>query len=271
MRSALLLFWLSLKRVRTLVGATGLLLAGFQTLRVLIASSLHERGELAQFADVLPPFVRAIIGPALSSVVSFNGLVCGGYYDLGIVLALVALTIALATLPASEIETGFADLILARPIRRHWLVTRTIVLTVLSIALMLFMVVAGSWFGVVLFAPTDVSLPPAEQTAGLALNLGFLLIAWSGIAMALGVAFHRAKAVGTASLMAFASLLLDYAQRLWTPLESVGWISPFSYFSPFDLVMGAPLPVENLVVLGAIGATGWTLAYLVLTQRDILR
>jgi hypothetical protein len=43
------------------------------------------------------------------------------------------LAIALATLPASEKETGFADLMLARPMTPHWLIPRTIALVLLSL------------------------------------------------------------------------------------------------------------------------------------------
>jgi ABC-type transport system involved in multi-copper enzyme maturation permease subunit len=271
MSRAFLLFRLSLKRVRMLLCAIGLLLAGFQVLRVHIAASVHEAGEFGQIAALLPPSVRAILGPSLASVMSFNGIVCGGFFDLGNVLALVALTIALATLPASEIETGFADLILARPMPRHWLITRTIALVLFSILLMLFMIMAGTWIGLALFAPFDVSGPPARQTASLALNLGMLLLCWGGVAMAFGAAYRRGVAGGTASLLAFAALLLDYAQKLWPPLERIGWLSPFRYFAPFELVMGSPLPVEDLLVLGAIALTGFTLAYLIISQRDISR
>ena len=59
---------------------------------------------------------------------SFSGIVCLGYFDLAIVTALLALTIALATVPASEMESGFAESILARPVRRNWVITRTIAL-----------------------------------------------------------------------------------------------------------------------------------------------
>ncbi len=117
MKGGLLLFRLSLKRVWVLLCATGLVLGGFQALRVLIAASVHRAGEFDQIEALLPPFVRAILGPALTSILSFKGLVCGGYYDLGIVIALISLVIALATMPASEIESGFADLIWPVPCR----------------------------------------------------------------------------------------------------------------------------------------------------------
>ena len=113
------------------------------------------------------------------------------YFDTGFIIALLALTITLATLPASEIETGFADLILARPLPRHWLITRTIALVLFSILLMLLMIMAGTWAGLALFAPPDAPWPTARQTAPLALTLGMLVASWSGIAMAFGAAYRR--------------------------------------------------------------------------------
>src|ERR1051326_8155058 len=118
MTGPILLLSLSLKRARTLLVATGLLLAAFQVLLVLVASSIHP----SKFEDLA---------------------------------ALLALIIALATLPASEVETGFADLILARPLPRHWIITRTIALVLISTLMMLALMVAGTWVGLALLAPDD--------------------------------------------------------------------------------------------------------------------
>ena len=271
MSRSFLLFRLSLKRVWKLLGATGLLLAGFQVLRVHVAASLHQAGEFDQISALLPPSIRAILGSSLTSVMTFNGIVCGGYFDLGNVIALVALSIALATLPASEIETGFADLILARPVPRHWLITRTIALVLFSVVLMLFMIMAGTWIGLALSAPPDNPGPPARQTASLALNLGMLLLCWSGVAMASGAGCRRGPAAAITSLLALAALLLDYAHKLWPPLERIGWLSPFQYYAPFELITDTRLPVANLLVLWAIAMTGFTLAYLIISRRDISR
>jgi hypothetical protein len=54
-------------------------------------------------------------------------------------------------------------------------------------------------------------------------------------------------------------------------LKCIGRLSPFRYFTPFEMVMGDPLPVENLLVLGAIAITGFTLAYSIISHRDISR
>lgn len=269
MTGFLLLLSLSLKRARTLLIATGLLLAAFQVLLVLIAGSIQRTGEFEQLAALLPPFVRAILGPAMASVMSFGGIVCLGYFDLAIVIALLALIIALATLPASEVETGFADLILARPLRRHWIITRTIALVLFSILMMLTLMIAGTWAGLATLAPEGAQWPSPGMIGSLALNLGLLMLCWSGIAMAFGAACRRSVAGATTGLLALTALLLDLTGRLWPPAERFAWLSPFRYFIPFDLVMGRALPVENILVLWAIAMSGFTLAYFLFSQRDI--
>jgi hypothetical protein len=271
MSGAFLLFRLSLKRARLLLGATGLLLALVPMLRVLIAAQVHTDDRFDQITELLPPSVRQMFGSALTSIMSFSGIVCGVYFDLGFMLALLALAIALSTLPASEIETGFADLILARPVPRHWLITRTIALVLFSILLMLLMIMAGTWVGLEVFAPPDAPWPTLRQTVNLALTLGSLLACWSGVAMAFGAAYRRGVASAITALVAFAALILDWAHRAWPPLDWIDYLSPFRYFSPYELVAGRPLQVENLLVLWAITATGYTLAYLILSQRDISR
>jgi ABC-type transport system involved in multi-copper enzyme maturation permease subunit len=269
MRALLLLLGLSLKRARTLLISMGLLLALFQVLLVLIGRGIERSGEFEQLATMLPPFVRALLGPSMASVMSFSGVVCLGYFDLGIVIALLALTIALATVPASEVETGFADLILARPVRRHWLITRTIVLMSLAIAMMLGVMMAGTWAGLFLLAPPNAHWPSTRTVFSLALNLGLLLLCWGGVAMAFGSICRRTVASSVTGLLALCGLLLDLTGRLWPPANQFAWLSPFRYFIPFDLVMGTALPVENVLVLWAIAMTGFTLAYYLFSQRDI--
>lgn len=266
-----LLFRLSLKRARLLLCATGLLLAIVQAFRVLLAAALHNSGQFNEISALLPSFVRDLVGPSLASIMTFNGIVLGVYFDTGFIIALLAVAITVATLPASEIETGFADLILARPMPRHWLITRTIALVLFSIWFMLMMIMAGTWAGLALFAPSNVPWPSAPETAKLALSLGMLVLAWSGVAMAFGAAYRRGVASTVTSLLAFAGLLLDWAHRLWPALKCVAWLSPFNYFQPYELVAGDPLRTENLLVLWAIAMTGYIVAYLIISLRDISR
>ena len=184
----------------------------------------------------------------------------------------LALAIALATLPASEIETGFADLILARPLPRHWLITRTIALVLFSILLMLLMIMAGTWAGLALFAPPDAPWPSARQTGSLALSLGMLVHVLErrshGVRRRLppqrGGRDHvparlRRVAPGLGSPAVAGPRLHRLAVALLL-------LQPVSNWS-----RAARCAVENLLVLWAMAMTGFTVAYFIISQRDISR
>jgi ABC-2 type transport system permease protein len=265
-----LLLALSLKRIRTLLAVMGLLLFAFQGVLILVARSIQNAGRFEQLASLIPPFAREMLGPSLASLMSFAGIVCVGYFHLAVLASLVTLSIAVATLPTSEIETGFLDLVLSRPLARPWIITRTIVVTVISISAMLILMMAGTWAGLAAFAPANAAWPSKHLIGSLALNLGLLLLSWSGIAMAFGSASRRRSVAGaTAGLLAFAMFLLDYIGRLWQPAERIAWLSPFRYFNAFELIMGNPLPSRNVVVLLSIATAGFALAYVLFSRRDI--
>lgn len=270
MRVALLLLAHSFRRTRTLILSTGLLLGAFQLVLIAVAGSIQNQGGFEQLAALIPPFARELLGPSMVSFLSFSGIVCLGYFHLASMGSLVGLTIALATTPASEVETGFIDLILSRPVARHWIITRTIAMAVLATVFLLGLMIGGTWIGLKTLAPNGVDWPTPTLVCSLALNLGLLMLCWSGIALVIAAASRRRSIAGAlAGLLALATFLLDYVGRLWSPAESVAWISPFRYFSPFDLLMGTPLPMKNLEALFGIALAGWALAYAVFRNRDI--
>ncbi|PWU18247.1 MAG: hypothetical protein C5B50_09620 [Verrucomicrobia bacterium] len=271
MKHLFLLLRLSLKRVRLLLIVTGFLLAFLQLLRVGIAADLHNAGQFDLLAALLPPIVRKLFGSAFGSILTFNGIVCGVYFDTGFIIALLALAITLATLPASEIESGFADLILARPVPRHSIITRTIALVLLALILMLLMILAGTWIGLVLFAPPDAPWPSPRQISTLSLSLALLVLSWSGVALALGAAYRRGIAAATTALLIFGAMLLDWAHRIWPPIDWFARLSPFYYFDPYELIGAGSLRLSNLFVLAAIAFAGFTLAYFIYSRRDIAR
>ena len=272
MKAPLILVVYSLKRVRTLVAAMALLLGAFQVLLIVVAGSIQSSNSFEQLSELMPPFVRQLLGPSFISLMSFSGIVCVGYFHLSVMGSLVGLAIALGTMPTSEIEIGFMDLILSRPIARHWIITRSIVVMMICTVTVLVMMMLGTWAGLNRLAPKEVAWPTAHLILSLVLNLAVLMLCWNALAMAVGSAARRRSAAGgLAGLGALAMFLLDYVARAWEPAERVAWLSPFRYYSPFELVMGNPLSVKNLLVLAAIALSGYALAYVLFSRRDISR
>ncbi len=262
----------SLHRVRKFLLAVGLLLAGFQVVLILQANSIQASSSFAQMGALVPAFARELMGPAFVAFLSFQGIVCLGYFHPVVMGALVSVSLTLATVPVMEIETGFIDLLLARPVARHWIVTRSILVSLISAAYLLAMMALGTWVGLSVFAAKATVWPSAGLIRSMAINLGFLILCWSGIAMAIGCACRRRSSAGAiAGLLALTAYLTDYIGRAWKPADSIAWLSPFRYYTPFDLVMGAALPAKSLYVLGGVAIAAFALAYVLYSRRDISR
>jgi ABC-type transport system involved in multi-copper enzyme maturation permease subunit len=261
----------SLRRVRRFLLAAGVLLAGFQVVLILQANSIQASNSFAKMGDLVPAFAREVLGPSFVMFLSFKGIVCLGYFHPIVMGALVAVSVTLATTPVLEIESGFIDLVLARPVARHWIVTRSILVAVISTVYLLAMMSLGTWLGLTQFAGKAAAAWPSVRMVGsLAINLGFLMLCWAAIAMAIGCACRRRGSAGAiAGLLALTAYLTDYIGRAWKPADSVAWLSPFRYYTPFQLVMGSGLSAKSLCVLTGIAVGAFAIAYLLYSRRDI--
>ena len=261
-----------LHRVRTFLLAAGVLLAGFQVVLILQANSIQASNSFAKMGDLVPAFARDLLGPSFVMFLTFKGIVCLGYFHPIVMGALVSVSVTLATIPVMEIETGFIDLVLARPVARHWVVTRSILVALISTVFLLGMMAFGTWFGLKRFSVNNGGWPSAGLIGSLAVNLALLMLCWAAIAMAIGCSCRRRGSAGAiAGLLALTAYLTDYIGRAWKPAESVAWLSPFRYYTPFELVMGSALTAKSVYVLGGIAAAGFTLSYVLYSRRDISR
>jgi len=260
-----------LHRVRKFLLTAGVLLAAFQVVLILQANSIQASNSFATIGALVPPFARDILGPSFAMFLTFRGIVCLGYFHPVVMGALVSISVTLATVPVMEIETGFIDLVLARPVSRHWIVTRSILVALISTVYLLAMMALGTWLGLGNFAASNAAAwPSLTLVRSLAINLGLLMLCWAAVTMAIGCACRRRGSAGAiAGLLALTACLTDYIARAWQPAESVAWLSPFRYYAPFELVMGSPLPAKNLYVLGGIAVSAFALAYLLYSRRDI--
>lgn len=270
MNGALTLLRHSLKRVRALVLVMGALLGGFQLVLILVAGSIQRSNAFDQVGSLIPDFMRNLMGPSFVGLMSFSGIVCVGYFHIAVMGSLVGLTIALATEPASEIETQFMDLILSRPLARNWVITRSVALLIMCAAFVVTMMMAGTWSGLYFLAPGGAVWPTGTLIRALALNLGVLMLCWGGIALAISSRARRRSVAGSfAGLLALTTYLLDYVARVWEPAERIAWLSPFRYYNPLDMIMGREVSAHNLLVLAGIAAFGFAIAYVLFSRRDI--
>jgi ABC-type transport system involved in multi-copper enzyme maturation permease subunit len=270
MRGALALAAHSFRRTRALILGAGLVFGAFQVLSALMASTFQESQLFSRIAEIVPPYVRQALGSSFLSIMSFTGIAVLGYMHFAVMGSLVGLAIAIATEPASEIERGFSDLLMTRPVPRATAITRSVLLLVLTATVTNVMMLAGTWSGLALFAHEADRWPTPQMLLSLAASLWMLMWCWGGIALAFGAASRRRSvAGGVAGFVAVTLFLADVVARVWERGRSLGPFSPFHYFNPAEIVSGRPLNGAHMTVLAALGALGIAAAYLIYRRRDL--
>jgi beta-exotoxin I transport system permease protein len=260
----------SLRRIQPVVVAMAIVLAGFQFLLTQVAVFLMRSDAFGILAALVPDYIRTLAGPSMVAFMSFSGVVSLGYFHPIVLASLIGLAIAIATEPAAEVETRFGDLTLARPLARHQIVTRTVIVLVAVIALLLIVMAAATWVGLACCTPAAVERPAPGLIRSLASALGAIVLCWGGIALALAAgARRRATAVGVTAVATLAAYLADYLGRVWDPARLVSRISPFHYFEPMTLITGTATRSSDLPVLLAIATAGVAIAYVRFSQRDL--
>jgi hypothetical protein len=260
----------SLRRIGPMLLGVAILLAAFEFLLTQVATYLFRHNSFSFLSTMMPDFVRSILGPSTLAFMSSVGVIAFGYFHPMTITTVLALTIAIATEPAGEVERRFVDLTLARELTRLDVIVRTVLVFLAATLFVLAMMMAGTRLGSTCCTPPEMPKPTGRLVLSLAASIGALMVCWAGVALAIAVAVRRrAVAAGIAGGAALTMYLLDYLGRAWEPARSISTVSPFHFFDPMKLIMGEPLTAWNAGVLVAIGAVGMTTAAVIFSRRDI--
>ena len=267
---ALVLARHSLRRSAPIVIGMAIVLAGFQFMLTQVAVYLMRNQAFGLLASLIPPYIRAMAGPAMVAFMSFGGVVALGYFHPIVLASLVGLAIAAGTEPAAEVETRFSDLTLARPMGRHDVITRSVIVLVVTIAALLAVMTAATWIGLACCTPATAERPRFALIGSLAVSLGAIVWCWGGIALAVAAgARRRATASGLTAVATLAAYLVDYLGRIWDPARLASRLSPFHYFEPMTIISGGPINLANLAALGGVAVAGIAVAYVRFARRDL--
>ena len=247
-----------------------LLLALFQLIIVAQAASIESSRSFERMAELIPAFLQRGLGANAMLLASFKGTVTFGYFHPVIAIMVSVLAIYVASEPAYDVESGLVDLVLARSIPRHRLMTRSLVLvTVVTLAAGLSMAF-GTWIGLRAFASPASDAPTARVIALLLVHL--VSIGWCFGALGLAVAAGARRwsaAFASVTLGAVALYLIEVLAIGWVPARTIAWISPFRYYPALPIVAGEPIGLANVAVLLTATAVLTVAAYWRFNGRDL--
>lgn len=243
-------------------------LAVFEWLIAVAAARIElGPGFLKFFTQILPPAARPLLERQIAYV-TFSGAVAFGLQHPIPLVAAVAFVIAAATVPAGERESGFLDLVLARPVSRHAYLLATVSLVALGALLLPAALLAGAALGI---ASVDVaSAVPWVRYLPAGLGLALLLLAIGGCALLVAApARRRGVAVSRAAALTLALYAAEVLGDLWKPLAPLRRISPFHYYRPVSVVVDAGLPTGDYVVLAAVAVVACSAALVLFRRADL--
>jgi len=257
----------SFGRVARPLLALAVVLAAFQFALVGVATSVAADRGIAGLTRFVPTFLQQSLGVAL---LSFAGLSTLGFFDALIVMLVVQFAIYLASEPAADVESGVVDLLLARSLPRRLLITRTLVVTIVSVTVLIAVMSVALWLGLLTLVPRDEVWPSVSVVATMAAHLAFVAWCFGAAALAAsGWARRRGSAIFVIAVAAIALYLIDFLATMWRPLEPLARLSPFHYFRGGEILAGTANAASNLTVLGMFTAAGVALAYFRFGKRDL--
>lgn len=258
----------SLSRHRGMILGLALVLGGFQIVLAIIAANLHREGLFVQLTAIVPPFILEALGGI--RVATFSGLITLGFFHPVVMLSLSIAAIFVASELTADIEQGLVDLLAARPVPRHVLVTRSLLAAIATVATVIAVMFATNTLAARAVAPDDAGPPQLRVMAWLALNLLSVAVCFGAAALlASGWAWRRATAAGAIGLTAVFFYLLHFAAAAWAPARFIDRVSPFYYFDAMPVLRGIGTPLANILTLGTASAILVAAAYVRYQRRDL--
>jgi ABC-2 type transport system permease protein len=206
---------------------------------------------------------------------------------------------------AGELDRGTLELLLAQPLPRYRIVLAHLVVDLVTIPLLCLSLWAGTWLGVWLVSPIQISaedmqlfpflgqvdldpetlrLEPLRFFPGL-INVAALLFAVSGYTMWMSAAGRfRWSVLGGAVLITLLQFLINVLGQLWDTIAFLRPLTVFYYYQPQQIVLadrwtvdlgtvwnaGQPLlAVPVLAVLLTVGSLGYLMALWTFCRRDL--
>ena len=246
------------------------LLAGLQIVIVGQASAVEEAHGFSRMADLVPAFLQRGLGDKSILLVTFKGTVALGYFHPVVAMLIAVLAIYFVTEVAHEVESGLVDVMLARSLPRHLVVTRSLLLAILAVVAATLLMAAGTHLGLRLFGSPAFEPPSGGVIASMLLHLAGVALCFGGFGLAVAAAARRwSTAFTTAALTAVLLYLLDFLAIGWPAFRWIAWISPFHYYPALSILAGDAPAWRNLVVLLSTAAAFTALGYWQFNRRDL--
>jgi ABC-2 type transport system permease protein len=170
--------------------------------------------------------------------------------------------------PAAEIDRGTIDVLLGLPVSRRgvylcetagWLSAGLVILAFGAIGYLI-----GS-------RAMELEQRPALALVALVMvNLYGVYLAVGGLTcLVSSLSDRRGRAVAVIFAVVLASFLLNFLAQFWDPAKHLVFLSVLDYYQPAAILRDGAIAPADLIMLFAIGLTGWAAGLEITARRSI--
>lgn len=243
----------------------GVALGAFIFLVGLSYASVDEN-QIRNLVESLPPALQAFLkGSDIASPAGY----LGSAFIHPITLAIMAATaIAGGAASARDVESGVAELMMSRPLRRTTWLGAELIAMLLQLAIVALMGLIGALIAI---TTVDALAPVAVGSVLLTALPLWLLFVGIGAVTALAASFSRtgAKAIGWGTAFALVAYALDYLAQVWGLAEPFGPLSVMHWYRPATILGQGSVPASSWAVLVGVAVVAGALAMAVTSRREI--
>lgn len=240
----------------------------FELIFAIVGTSAKIKINMLKDLKEIPPFVEQMMGKDFMSAMVKYGVIAIGYmHPFMMVIFILFPFMAVSRLVTSEISSGTIGFTLSRPVSRKRLYFNLGVIIYLGLGFLAFSAYLSSFAGITFFHGGKLSVEPFSA---LSWNIYLIMLFISGYIVLLASVADTGKKLFTYGGVAFLLLyLLNFAAPLWSPLETLLPVNPFSYYDPFGALMGQRVSFGTSVTLIAVSAAMFTAGAWIFSRRDI--
>ena len=239
--------------------------------QIIVCGIVHDNEKVKaflQYIDLLPAFVKVLLGGEALELGNIAGLVAIGYQEPFILLLYMLFAVGVPTaLLAGETQNGNMELILSRPTTKTHVYICAALITVTGMAALVLVMFLGTVVATNIYEFEQEV--PLNCFFMLAVNGGILAATAGGIALLAAACFQRTMAVS----LTIAYLVINYViEIVATWLPSMKWLYPatiFYYVGDTKIFTESAWPIGDMAILVTLLTVSTVLGGIIWQRRDL--
>jgi hypothetical protein len=239
--------------------------------QIIVCGIVHDNERVKaflQYIDLLPGFVKTMMGGDALQLGNIAGLISIGYQEPFILILYMLFAVGVPTaLLAGEVQNGHMELILSRPTTKTHVYICAGFVTIAGMCALLLVMFLGTVVATNLYSFNQEV--PLYSFFKLAINGGFLAGTAVGIALLAAASFSR----GTAISLTVAFLVINYfisiVSEWWPIMKSLTPFTIFYYVDAGKILGQSTWPLYDMTVLITIFAVSTLLGGIIWSRRDL--